>query len=1301
MNNRVTLWLVLVVGVLSWSTQADAFGYRANQYPNGPARSCNGCHIAPGGPRNAFGLDVQATLNGGNVNWQALFALDSDGDGFTNGEELNDAFGDWSQGDAHPGELSDPASEFSFPALVGNAPVADDVTVETNEDSAYTGQLAAFDADGDTLSYRLVDAPTHGSLALDPETGQYVYTPDANYYGTDSFTFQVWDGNNILGVYGENTFTAAPATVDITVVSVNDPPDLATDNDQTTDENQAVTFTASATDVEDGALAVSIANLPEGATFEDGTFSWTPSYFQAGEYALIVEAVDNEGLAGFATVNVVVNNVNRPPTIDQLNGTPTGIEGDTLTFSAAASDLDLEDLTYTWDFGTGETLEGASVSYVWPQDGAFTVTLTVFDGYDEVTDTYSVTVENVPPTVTAGGDVTLPEGSEYALQGSFVDPGTQDEHTYLWTFGNNDSSTTLNDSYAWGDDGTFTVTLTVNDDDASGTDSFTAIITNVAPVANAGGNRSIDEGEAYTFEGQYTDPGFLDQHTHLWDLGNGNTGGTQDYTYTYGDNGTFTVSYTVTDDDGGADTDTITVVVNNVAPSVLSTPPRYAQLGQTLTYQIEGFDPGDDTISYELVLGPPEMSLEGNVLSYFPNPDDEEETFQVSVRLYDEDGGEYFHNFELLVGLPDQDLDGAIDECELAYGFDPEDPADGPQDADGDGYTNAEECQLNKNPLVSNAPGAPSINQPADRSIVSQLPPVSLYVNNAVDPDNVEEPGSQAITYTFEIYNNSQLNAPLRTWTDVAEGANRTGVQLDLPLTENTRYYWRARAYDGRGYSPWTDVVSFVYSLVNDPPTVPAPVEPTGRVLNNPLFVIQAAQDPEGDLISYEIQVYDSEGEFFDGAFGLLDLGQPRVTWTSARPFTEDATYRWRARATNNSLVVSEWSDYLEFTYNSVNAAPTQPSILSPEAGITIEDPSELMFRATGVMDEDGDQYTYSFRVATDASFGPGTVVLEQGGIFPDANGVALWDASGGAFQLEENQTYYWDVRGRDQEGYGPSASSSFTLSLINDPPGKITIQAPAQGESLRTQTPSFTWINVADPEGLAVRYAVVVYRDEGLSEIAWQRSEVEANGGVGEMTTVVSDELEDNSTFWWRVRGVDIAGGLGEWSDAARFTVAVGGEPPSKPILAGPPSQSMFAPDEDITLQWRQSTDPEGDAVTYRVEVLNASGTVVSQKEGLEPAEGDVNAYTLPVALIDGNYNWRVQASSLGQDSPWSNSASFIVMTPVDDGDEMEDEEEPPVNTNTGGGGGGCAQAPGQGGGAAPWGALLLLGLLLWRRRA
>jgi len=89
--------------------EAAARGKRVSQIPNGSAFSCNTCHTAGGGsPLNPFGTEIftnflTATSAAGDVIWgPELAALDSDGDGATNGAELGDTGGTWVVGDANP-----------------------------------------------------------------------------------------------------------------------------------------------------------------------------------------------------------------------------------------------------------------------------------------------------------------------------------------------------------------------------------------------------------------------------------------------------------------------------------------------------------------------------------------------------------------------------------------------------------------------------------------------------------------------------------------------------------------------------------------------------------------------------------------------------------------------------------------------------------------------------------------------------------------------------------------------------------------------------------------------------------------------------------------------------------------------------------------------------------------------------------------------------------------------------------------------------------------------------------------------
>uniref|UniRef100_UPI001C44CF50 tandem-95 repeat protein n=1 Tax=Pseudomonas sp. RW407 TaxID=2202894 RepID=UPI001C44CF50 len=223
---------------------------------------------------------------------------------------------------------------------VNDDPVTSDDSKTTAEDTPVSGQVVASDVDGDALTYTLKSGgePKHGTLVLDPSTGQYTYTPSANYNGPDSFTVVVSDGHN----------GTTESTVTLTVTPVNDAPVAANDS-KTTGENSVLSdHVPAASDVDstvnpNGYTLVSGPGAGNGhLTFNaDGTYVFNPgSDFdslapsESRQVSFTYTAKDTEGATSApATVTITVTGANDAPT--GTDATITLDEDSSRSFSAA------------------------------------------------------------------------------------------------------------------------------------------------------------------------------------------------------------------------------------------------------------------------------------------------------------------------------------------------------------------------------------------------------------------------------------------------------------------------------------------------------------------------------------------------------------------------------------------------------------------------------------------------------------------------------------------------------------------------------------------------------------------------------------------------------------------------------------------------------------------------------------------------------------------------------------------------------------------------------------------------------
>ena len=209
---------------------------------------------------------------------------------------------------------------------INDAPVANDDTLSTNEDVILAGNVLLNDSDtdntdgltgnDDTLTAVLDAGPSHGSLTFNAD-GSFSYTPDANYFGSDSFTYHVLDSDGAAS----NT-----ATVMITVNEINDAP-VANDDNLATNEDANVSGNVLNNDTDpdntdglagnDATLSVVLDAGPSHGSLtlnSDGGFLYVPNRDFFGVDSFVYHAVDSEGdVSQVATVTIIVHEMNAAP----------------------------------------------------------------------------------------------------------------------------------------------------------------------------------------------------------------------------------------------------------------------------------------------------------------------------------------------------------------------------------------------------------------------------------------------------------------------------------------------------------------------------------------------------------------------------------------------------------------------------------------------------------------------------------------------------------------------------------------------------------------------------------------------------------------------------------------------------------------------------------------------------------------------------------------------------------------------------------------------------------------------------
>ena len=895
-------------------------------------------------------------------------------------------------------------------------------TITIGESTTISGSITPpLEGENVAIWYRLIGEPWGILNATVPTnaTGQYSYIWTVIKTGTYELK-ATWIGEE---------YAAESSKITVDVKATPTASFTYTPNTPTTGET--VTFDASASSDPDGTIDSYAWDFGDTTTGTGETT--THAYTTAGTYTITLTVTDNDTLTDTEAKSITVI---KPPVASFTYSPTAPLVGDTVTFDASASTPNGGTIVrYDWNFGDGASATGSITTHVYTTFGTYTVTLTVTDS-EGLTDATSKSITIYAPPVSSftysPAVPTTGETVTFDASGSSDPDGTI--ASYAWDFDDGNTGTGVTAAHAYTTAGTYTITLTVTDDDGL-TDNTTSDITvsfaPQSPVASFTYSPTTPTtGETVTFDGSASDDPDGTIASHAWNFGDGANGTSQIVTHIYADNGTYTVTLNVTDSDGLFNTTSIDITVLNRPPNATFTESaETVDTGETVTFNAsDSYDPDGSIVTYFWDFGDGENDT-GVVVEHAYTDNG---TYTVTLTVTDDDGATdtatatktvsnrspvasftespetVYTNETIYFNASDSyDPDGSI----VSYWWDFDDGKN------ATGVTTEHSYPLEGNYTVTltvtDDDGA--TNSTSTSKKVLNRPPVAVFTESAETVYTNE-------TIHFNASDSYDLDGTIESYFwDFGDGTNATGVVVEHTYEDDGTYTVTLTVTDD---DDATGTATATKTVLNRPPvaifTESAETVYTGEVIT---FDASDSHDPDGTIVTYH-------WDFGDGTNGEGEVVE--------HSYIDDGTY-------TVTLTVTDDGDATSSTTASKTVLDGSPIASFTESAETVYTGEVIYFNASASYDPNGVIVSYYW------DFGDGT----------NATGVIVDHA------YADDGVYTVTLTVTDNYGATDTASSSKTL--LNRPP---VASFSESAETVYTgETITFNASTSYDPDGSIVSY--------------------------------------------------------------------------------------------------------------------------------------------------------------------------------------------------------------------------------------
>jgi len=456
--------------------------------------------------------------------------------------------------------------------------------------------------------------------------------------GSYKATLSVEDIFDLTGEVALDSFT----------VSINYPPRADAGPDLVGAPGEEVVFDGSGSTDRDGVITAYNWSFGDGNTA--GGVAVKHTFRDPRLYTATLRVEDDSDTPCNSAIDQCRVRINAQPVV-KIGGSQIASPGQKVRFSGEESyDSDGRIVSYWWDFGDGTRKSGKNVTHIYEKPGAYRVMLEAADnsGAKNSNDSDAMqVVVNYPPVAEAGEDQRASTGEIVCFDGSKSSDKDGNLIGFNWDFGDGTKDRGVTVSHAYEKPGRYWVTLTVEDDSGSTSDTDqdkVLSIINQPPIANARIDHYLSSSTV-----QFDGTGSKDPDgtivAFLWDFGDDSKGEGPSPIHYYRSPGAYLARLTVTDDSKTSTDrafDEVRVVANHLpiadaGPDLVGVPEKPLRLVSS-----DSVDPDGTIASFAWDFGDGSSGVGKNVLHRYSRPG----TYSVVLTVRDNSGREDGVNFD-------------------------------------------------------------------------------------------------------------------------------------------------------------------------------------------------------------------------------------------------------------------------------------------------------------------------------------------------------------------------------------------------------------------------------------------------------------------------------------------------------------------------------------------------------------------------------------------------------------------------------------------------------------------------------